>query len=186
MPLLGLGTRLASGAEVPSSVYFNLATWHTINLAYTQKVWRELQDIHRDACERGKLALLLQLVDQRDGHWLALKAEEAKIALSDTDTAVLQLERLAGKPEQTLDRKGFNLAVAHLVENIETTVSAMLRDAAVDASAIDTVFFTGGSSGVHLLREKISALLPGARRVEGDLFGSIGTGLALDAQRRYA
>ncbi len=37
MPLLGLGSRLRSGSEVPSSYYFNLATWHTINLAYTQK-----------------------------------------------------------------------------------------------------------------------------------------------------
>lgn len=30
MPFLGLGTRLNNDKEVPSSVYFNLATWHTI------------------------------------------------------------------------------------------------------------------------------------------------------------
>ena len=186
MPLLGLGTRLTSGAEVPSSVYFNLATWHTINLAYTQKVWRELQDVHRDACERDKLALLLQLVEQRDGHWLALKVEEGKIALSDADATALHLERLAGKPEVPLTRAKFDAAVLHLVGSIETTVTSMLRDAGVNASDVETVFFTGGSSGVRLLREKISAVLPGARRVEGDLFGSIGTGLALDAQRRFA
>jgi hypothetical chaperone protein len=34
MPLLGLGGRLANQTDVPSSYYFNLATWHTINLAY--------------------------------------------------------------------------------------------------------------------------------------------------------
>ncbi|MGH8810341.1 MAG: Hsp70 family protein, partial [Noviherbaspirillum sp.] len=59
------------------------------------------------------------------------------------------------------------------------------RDAGVRAEAIDTVFFTGGSSGVQLLRQKIAALLPAARRVEGDLFGSIGAGLALDAARKF-
>lgn len=185
MPLLGLGTRLDSGAEVPSSVYFNLATWHTINLAYTQKVWRDLQDIHRDASERDKLALLLQLVEQRDGHWLALKVEESKIALSESESTTLQLERLAGKPEQLLTRTGFNDAVSHLVDSIEVTVASMLRNAGVNASDVDTVFFTGGSSGVRALREKIGKLLPDANRVEGDLFGSIGTGLALDAQRRF-
>jgi hypothetical chaperone protein len=185
MPLLGLGTRLDSGAEVPSSVYFNLATWHTINLAYTQKVWRDLQDIHRDAGERDKLALLLQLVEQRDGHWLALKVEESKIALSESESTILQLERLAGKPEQLLTRAGFNDAVSHLVDSIEVTVASMLRDAGVNASDVDTVFFTGGSSGVRALREKIGKLLPDAKRVEGDRFGSIGTGLALDAQRRF-
>jgi hypothetical chaperone protein len=36
-----------------------------------------------------------------------------------------------------------------------------------------------------LLRERIAALAPQARKVEGDLFGSIGSGLALDAARRF-
>ena len=71
------------------------------------------------------------------------------------------------------------------MSGIENTVSALLCDAGVAADAIDTVFFTGGSSGVPLLRQKIAALLPGAKCVEGDLFGSIGTGLALDAARKF-
>jgi hypothetical chaperone protein len=50
---------------------------------------------------------------------------------------------------------------------------------------VDTIFFTGGSSGVAALRAQIGALLPAARKVEGDLFGSIGAGLALDAARRF-
>ena len=33
MPTLGLGSLLKSGLQMPSSHYFNLATWHTINLA---------------------------------------------------------------------------------------------------------------------------------------------------------
>jgi hypothetical protein len=37
MPLLGYGSRLRNNSEVPSSYYFNLATWHTINQAYTKK-----------------------------------------------------------------------------------------------------------------------------------------------------
>jgi UDP-N-acetylglucosamine:LPS N-acetylglucosamine transferase len=58
-------------------------------------------------------------------------------------------------------------------------------DLRVAASGIDTVFFTGGSSGIPRLRQRIAALLPRARAVEGDLFGSIGAGLAVDAARRY-
>jgi len=49
MPLLGLGGQLANGTEIPSGHYFNLATWHTINLIYTQKVAREMQEVYRDA-----------------------------------------------------------------------------------------------------------------------------------------
>ncbi|MGH8809502.1 MAG: Hsp70 family protein, partial [Noviherbaspirillum sp.] len=100
MPVLGLGTRLTNDNEVPSSYYFNLATWHTINFVYTQKVWRELQDVARDARERDKLARLLKLVEQRDGHWLALKVEEGKIALSASPAVELQLDRIS--PELSL------------------------------------------------------------------------------------
>ncbi|GAB3541666.1 Hsp70 family protein [Noviherbaspirillum agri] len=185
MPLLGLGTQLNNGTEVPSSYYFNLATWHTINFAYTQKVWRELQDVYRDARERDKLARLLQLIEQRDGHWLALKSEEGKIALSDAPATQLRLDRIASDVVLDLQRATFDTAIAHLVAGIEATVGKVLRDAGVNADAIDTVFFTGGSSGVQLLRQKIAALLPSARRVEGDLFGSIGAGLALDAARKF-
>jgi hypothetical chaperone protein len=38
---------------------------------------------------------------------------------------------------------------------------------------------------VQLLRHKIAALVPSAKAVEGDLFGSIGAGLALDAVRKF-
>jgi hypothetical chaperone protein len=38
---------------------------------------------------------------------------------------------------------------------------------------------------VIALRERIGALLPAARKVEGDLFGSIGAGLAIDAARKF-
>jgi len=72
------------------------------------------------------------------------------------------------------------------VLSVEQTVGGLLADAGVRAEDIDSVFFTGGSSGVHLLRRRIAALVPQAKQVEGDLFGSIGTGLALDAARKFA
>ena len=68
---------------------------------------------------------------------------------------------------------------------VEQTVQKMLADAGVQPGQVDTVFFTGGSSGVLSLRERIGAVLPAARKVEGDLFGSIGAGLALDAMRKF-
>jgi hypothetical chaperone protein len=38
---------------------------------------------------------------------------------------------------------------------------------------------------VPLLREQLAQVLPSARRVEGDLFGGIGSGLARDAARKF-
>jgi hypothetical chaperone protein len=185
MPLLGYGSRLRNNADVPSSYFFNLATWHTINQAYTKKMWTQLSDLLRDSAEQEKLGRLQKLIDERAGHWLAMKVEEGKIALSDAARVQLELDRLSPAVTLELDRAQFDASIGHLVGSIETTVLNLLRDAGVAAADVDTVFFTGGSSGVRMLRERIGALLPAARKVEGDLFGSIGAGLALDAVRKF-
>jgi len=186
MPLLGLGSKLTSNSEVPSGYYFNLATWHTINLIYTRKAWQQLQDVYREVAERDKFARLLDLVEQRAGHWLALQVEAAKIGLSADESFTLELDRLRPPDTLQLTRAGFDASIDHLVESVEQTVGKLLADAGVKADAIDSVFFTGGSSGVHLLRKRIAALVPNAKQVEGDLFGSIGAGLALDAVRKFS
>ena len=185
MPLLGYGSTLRTGAAIPSSYYFNLATWHTINQAYTRKSVAQLADLAREASEPDKLARLQRLIDERAGHWLAMQVESAKIALSDADQASMQLDRLG--PPGTLDvgRPHFEAAIGALVAQVAATVDKLFADAAVAPGDVDTVFFTGGSSGVGLLRQRIGAMVPRARRVEGDLFGSIGSGLALDARRKF-
>jgi hypothetical chaperone protein len=185
MPLLGYGSRMTNNSEIPSSYYFNLATWHTINLAYTKKTWTQLADVVRDAREPEKLGRLQRLIDERAGHWLAMKVEEGKIALSDAPVVSLELERLKPAHSLTLRRDEFDAAVKHLIDSVDQTVLKLLTDAGVGPADVDTVFFTGGSSGVQALRERIGGLLPAARKVEGDLFGSIGSGLAIDAVRKF-
>ena len=185
MPMLGMGSALRSGRQMPSAQFFNLATWHTINFAYTRKAWVEIQDMHRHAAAKDKLSRLVSLVQQRSGHWLALQVEAAKIALSESDSTTIALDRVEPGQLIALMRSDFDAAISALVTSIETTVHKLLRDAGVRTTNIHTVFFTGGSSSVPLLRERVSALLPHARRVEGDLFGSIGAGLALDAKRKF-
>jgi hypothetical chaperone protein len=185
MPLLGYRSALRSGAEIPSSYYFNLATWHTINQAYTRKSISQLDDLVRDAREPAKLARLQHLIDERAGHWLAMQVEGAKIGLSSEERVALALERLAPPETLVVERATFEAAIGQLLDAIDATVLRLLTDAGVKAAEVDTVFFTGGSSGVGLLRQRIGALLPQARKVEGDLFGSIGAGLALDALRKF-
>ena len=185
MPSLGLGSRLQTGLVVPSGPYFNLATWHTINQVYSRKSWTLISEVRRDALEPQKIERLQNLVLERAGHWLAMQVEAAKIALSDAPLVQMDLGRIAFGETLALHRADLDGAIGHLVEKIESTVARLLLDAGIHANQLDTVFFTGGSSGVPLLRERISALLPNARAVEGDLFGSIGTGLAIDAMRKF-
>ena len=185
MPMLGLGSLLKTGRLMPSAPFFNLATWHTINQAYSRKSVAEINDLHREASDKPKLERLQSLVRERAGHWLAMQVESAKIALSNAPETQIDIGRIAPGEAVTLQRDVLDRAIGGQVLSVEQTVARLLKDAGVAVSAVDTVFFTGGSSGVPLLRQRVQALVPQARCVEGDLFGSIGAGLALDALRKF-
>jgi hypothetical chaperone protein len=185
MPLLGLGSQLRNGKEMPSSQYFDLASWHTINLLYTRKAWSLVMDNYRDAAETEKLDRLIRLIKDRAGHWLAIQVEAAKIALSEEEKTWVDLHRIAPDTQLLITRDDFDGAIAKLVTKTESTVRHMLDTAGVTADQVDTILFTGGSSSVPLLRQRLAELLPGAKRVEGDLFGGIGSGLARDAARKF-
>ncbi|WP_035384700.1 Hsp70 family protein [Ferriphaselus sp. R-1] len=185
MPLLGYRSMLKRGLDMPSSHYMNLATWHTINQVYTRRTWAELQELYLDSQAPEALDRLLKLIRERSGHWLAIQVEAAKIALSDGEKVTLNLDKLTPNLQHTLTRLEFELASAQLVERIGTTLSTLLATAGVSHEKVDTVFFTGGASGVPMVRERIASLLPQARRIEEDLFGSIGAGLAVEAIRRF-
>ena len=146
----------------------------------------QLAELHRDASDKPRLERLQSLVRERAGHWLALQVEAAKITLSSELSAYIDMGRINAGEHVTLQRSDFNRAIEGLVTSVERAVKRLLSDAGVTAAKIDTVFFTGGSSSVPLLRERVLALMPQARCVEGDVFGSIGAGLALDAQRKFA
>lgn len=185
MPLFGYRSLLTSRREMPSGIFFDLATWHSINSAYTYQVLTEQRRLAFDAQEPEKSARLLALIEKRAGHWLANEVEQAKIALSDQQGTAMTLGRIETGLRLPLTRNEFDAATAGLVDRIEAKLAALLTDAGVAPEGIDTIFFTGGASGVPRLRRRIAALLPQARPIEGDLFGSIGAGLAIEAARRY-
>ena len=139
----------------------------------------------REGREPEKLQAVQNLIQQKDGHWLALQVETAKISLSTEFHAMMDLSRIGASKEVLLQRATFDQAIASLVGRIGETLNKLLRDADVASDQVDTVFFTGGSSGVPLLRQSVGELLPKALRIEGDLFGSIGAGLAIDAARKF-
>lgn len=185
MPLLGHRSQLKTGREMPSGYYIDLATWHTINFVYSRTVTAELQQLSLDSAAPAALSRLLTLIRERAGHWLALQVEEAKIALSQADTTAMALDRLEPGLSHAIHRQEFEDTATGLVERVAATVTKVLADAQVAPERVDTLFFTGGASGIPVLREAIARALPAARRVEGELFGSIGAGLAVDAWRRY-
>ncbi|UFQ98280.1 Hsp70 family protein [Pseudomonas wenzhouensis] len=185
MPLFGYGSRMKSDAFMPTSYHLNLATWHTINALYAQKTQLALQNMRYDIVDATGIDRLFGLIEQRAGHWLAMQVEDSKIALSEQDARPIDLSRVEPGLVAELTRPLFENAIEPLLERIRASLTQLLADAGISADQVDTLFFTGGSSGVPALRQSVAAILPNARSVEGNTFGSIGSGLAIEAKKRY-
>jgi hypothetical chaperone protein len=185
MPLFGYGSRMKSGAYMPTSTHMNLATWHTINSVYSQKSQLALGSMRYDIEDTLGIDRLFKLIEQRAGHWLAMEVEETKIQLTHAANRVVPMDRIETGLNVDLTRELFESSIDALLERVRESVTRLLGDAGVGVTDVDTVFFTGGSSGIPALRNSVSAMLPNARHVEGNIFGSIGSGLAIEAKKRY-
>ncbi|WP_313326882.1 Hsp70 family protein [Pseudomonas qingdaonensis] len=185
MPLFGYGSRMKSGAFMPTSHHMNLATWHTINSVYSQKSQLALGNMRYDIEDTDGIDRLFKLIEQRAGHWLAMEVEATKIELTHSDSRLVDLKRVQPDLSVKLTRALFEASIDSLLERVRGSVGELLNKAGVGVAQVDTVFFTGGSSGIPALRQSVAAMLPNARHVEGNIFGSIGSGLAIEARKRY-
>jgi hypothetical chaperone protein len=144
-----------------------------------------MRRVRREAVEPDKFDRLIELVKLRKGHELLGRIEEAKIALSARERTGIALAELS--PGLSLE-----IAVAQLEQAIGPAlgkVVAKAREAVqlagLEPGDINTVFLTGGSSGIPSFKAALAAAVPDARMVEGDAFGSVAAGLALDAERKF-
>ncbi len=175
----------AAPREVPSAVYFDLATWHLINTVYSPQRVAELRQMRAFYDNALHHQRLMTVVTERLGHELAARAEQAKIDVAEGGDTRIDL----GHVERGL---GVALTEQAAVRAIEGDMARIVEAARITAAQaglrperIDALYFTGGSTGLRLLAQRIAAAFPASRAVRGDRFASVATGLGLHAQRRF-
>jgi len=171
--------------EVPSWYYHDLSTWHRVNALYEHKVLPDMRRVRREAVEPDKIDRLLDVVRLRKGHELLGRIEDAKIALSAQDRAEIALAEFSAGLSLEIAVAQFEQAIGAALTKVVARARESVRLAGLAAGDIDTVFLTGGSSGIPSFKAALAAAVPGARMIEGDAFGSVAAGLALDAARKF-
>jgi molecular chaperone HscA len=85
-------------------------------------------------------------------------AEQAKRALTDAESTVIEVELAGQEVEATLDRATFEQLITPIVERTRAACVQALADAELDASDIDEVVLVGGSTRVPLVRRFVQEL----------------------------
>ena len=191
MPALGYGAfgpKRGDRAplEVPSRIYFDLATWHLINTVYRPQRMMEVAATRDDYADPRHHARLMATLRHRLGHALAGLAEDAKIAVSQGGTHEIDLFEIERDLVVDVTEEQAVAAVSNDLDRIVQTALDTARLAGLAPDAIDALYFTGGSTGLRLLAERLAAAFPKARAVHGDRFASVATGLGLEARRHFA
>lgn len=171
--------------EVPSGIYFDLATWHLINTVYSPQRVAELRSMRGFYGNPKHHSRLMTVLEDHLGHELAGRAEGAKIAVSGGGHTEIDLSLVENGLRVPLGEAQALEALDSDVERIVQAGRDTVQQAGLRPEQIDALYFTGGSTGLRLLAERIAAAFPAAEAVRGDRFASVATGLGLHAARLF-
>ena len=171
---------------MPSAVYFDLATWHLINTVYNPLRVAELRGMRSFYADPAQHRRLMSVVEQRLGHELLARAEAAKITVAEGGATTIGLEPVEAGLARELRRGRAPAPRSTPISTGSSPPRARPRPRPASApDEIDALYFTGGSTGLRLLTERLQQAFPAARPVRGDRFASVASGLALHAARRF-
>ncbi|HRK72388.1 MAG TPA: Hsp70 family protein [Micropepsaceae bacterium] len=196
MPVFGLGASLKSKRlPMPSILYAELAHWPSINNLYNARTLREVRELDADCREPQKSRRLLQVIEKRLGHRVAMEVEGAKIRLTERESDAVDLSLVEAGLSAPVTRSAFDAAIAEELSRMAHCVRETLSKAGVNAAGqktlrlnsqkVDTIFVTGGSGLVPAVRQLLAALLPHAVLRSGDDFLSVAKGLTEEARIRF-
>jgi hypothetical chaperone protein len=179
MPLLGYKHIGPAQREVPSRVFFDLATWHLIHWQYQPKAISHAQTLRSNYSDPRLHERLMRVLTERHGHHMAHEVEQAKIRCSvqqsDTGIDLSVIERDLHAPLRVADVQ------AHLHDLLARTVTCArecVQAAGLTDASLGAIYLTGGSSALSTFQQALQAEFAGVPLVEGDLFGGVALGLA--------
>ena len=182
---LGYKAKGPDGQAVPAMTYFDLATWHLINTLYNPVRVNELRLMRYFYADEIYHRRLMKVVTERLGHELAARAEAAKIAVAAGGETTIDLACIEAGLMPTFNEQQLVTVVDQEVQRIVAAARETVRLSGVAVERINTLYFTGGSTGLRLLSNALSECFPSARAVRGDRFASVATGLGIHASRLY-
>ena len=181
-PALGAGTLLRSGGKllpVPNWVYFKLERWHHLSFLKSQETLNMLRSVIGQALEPAQVKALVYLIQHDLGYQLHRAVQRVKIALSRAERAIFHFVDGDVELEAEVQRASFEAWIGEELRAIADSVDGLLQKTRVEASEVDRVFLTGGSSFVPAVR-RIFEIRFGAGKIRtGNEFTSVARGLAL-------
>jgi hypothetical chaperone protein len=179
MPLLGYKHIGPEQREVPSRVFFDLATWHLIHWQYQPKAIAHAKTLRTNYSNTHLHERLMQVLTERHGHLMAHEVEQAKIrcSVSKADSGI-DLTVIEHELQARLNVADMQAQLQDLLARTVACARECVQRAGLTDASLDAIYLTGGSSALSTFQQVLQAEFAGVPLIEGDLFGGVALGLA--------
>lgn len=178
MPLLGHKHIGPEQREVPSRVFFDLATWHLIHWQYQPRAIAHAKTLRSNYSDARLHERLMRVLTERHGHLMAHEVEQAKIRCSvnqaDTHIDLSVIERDWQVPMGMAD---VHTQLRDLLARTVACARQCVQAAGLTDASLDAIYLTGGSSALRTFQDALRAEFQGVPLIEGDRFGGVAMGL---------
>ena len=162
---------------VSSLILGKLKHWHQIPQLRHPKIEGILKDILHRADKPELIKNLQGLIEDNYGYLLFQAIEESKCKLSAQDNALIQFKEGALTISEALSLEDFQGIIQGDVEKIEACVDDVMTQAGISPDEVDTVFLTGGSSHIRMIRELFIRRFGAGKIDDQNAFTSVAYGL---------
>jgi hypothetical chaperone protein len=186
-PRLGLGSRyrsLGRELDVPVWIYSKLANWHLMSFLKTPDTMNVLNQVRSQAVEPEKIEALIHIIKDNLGYKLYRAVERTKVELTNRETGRFAFRDYPVDIEASVEQWRFESWIQQDVQAIAACVERLLTNANVTARDIDSVFLTGGTSFVPVVRRFFQKRFGADRLRSGEELTTVAKGLALCALDR--
>lgn len=163
--------------DIPHSIIYTLCQWHRIPLLRARKTREQIRLIKNAATDRQAIENLEHLISDNYGFFLFQSIEKAKCELSQQDFSQVSFKERALSISEGITRKEFEAINGDNLARISRCIDEVIDSSGVTRGEIDTVFLTGGTSRIPMIRQLFEERF-GARKLENrNAFTSVVHGL---------
>lgn len=181
-PKLGKGSNYLSFKKllpIPAYYHAAFAQWHELSWLKSSQTIRELRQLAAASEARDLLENLIAIIELDLGFELYLAIAKLKVELSVHNQAYFKFDREGIRIEGEVTRADFEAWIAADLFRMGQAIDLACSQANLQASSIDAVFLTGGTSFVPSVRSLFENRFSVDKLHYGDAFHSVASGLAL-------
>lgn len=167
--------------EIPSYLLLDLCRWQRIPMLREPRIQELIKYLLVYSSDPVGILRVQQLIDDNLGFELFRAIERAKITLTDHAEAKVLFDHSDINIDEPINRSEFEAIIEPEIEVLDRCVSGLLANLSLSPSGIDSVFMTGGSSMVPIVRQLLGRKFGVDKVRSGDNFTSVASGLALSA-----